>query len=283
MAEGPPRSLRVVHRVEALERTDGRLFIVLGVFDGLHRGHTYLLRVLRREAAQRRARSTVVTFDAHPDEVIAGRAPAVLCDPEERLVRFSRAGVDVVVVAHFDATVRETPYDAFVRQIAERVELAGFLMTPDAAFGYQRRGTPEAIATLGATLEPPFDVAVVPTLTLDGEPVRSSTIRAAIGAGDLATARKLLGRSVAVTGRVASVRDGVLDGPVVVFDLPPALPPVGRYRAAVEPAWSLDSEPSRARPRARNVIVENDRVVLEGSPDVAADARVRIAFRERIG
>jgi riboflavin kinase/FMN adenylyltransferase len=281
MAERPAHSLRVVHGVDALEHADGRLFVVLGVFDGLHRGHAYLLRVLRREAARRGARPTVLTFDAHPDEVIAGRAPAVLCDPDERLVRFARAGVDVVVVAHFDRTVRETPYDAFVRQIAERVELAGFLMTPDAAFGYERRGTAEAIAALGGTLEPPFDVAVVPTLTVDGEPVRSSTIRAAIAAGDLATARRLLGRSVAVTGRVRLAADSPRRAREVTFDLPPALPPDGRYRAGMEPAWSLDRGGGPVRPRIGQVVVEGDRVVIERVTAVAPDGRLRVAFRAR--
>ena len=56
-------------------------------------------------------------------------------------------------------------------------------MTPDAAFGYQRAGTPEALAALGVTRG--FDVVVVPPFELDGRPVRSSDVRAAIAAGDL--------------------------------------------------------------------------------------------------
>src|SRR5664279_3633402 len=80
----------------------GRLFFVIGAFDGLHRGHTYLLARLRTAAARYRARPAVLTFDHHPDEILVGAAPPVLCDPAERLVRFGRAGVDVVVVQHFD-------------------------------------------------------------------------------------------------------------------------------------------------------------------------------------
>ena len=59
-------------------------------------------------------------------------------------------------------------------------------MTPDAAFGFERRGTPDALAALGR--ERGFDVVVVPPFTLDGRAVRSSDIRAAIAAGDLAAA-----------------------------------------------------------------------------------------------
>ena len=60
-------------------------------------------------------------------------------------------------------------------------------MTPDAAFGFERRGTPEALAALGA--RDGFDVVVIPPFTLDGRPVRSTEIRAAIAAGDLEAAR----------------------------------------------------------------------------------------------
>src|SRR5450631_3501034 len=107
----------------------GRLFFVVGAFDGLHRGHTYLLARLRTAAARYRARPAVITFDHHPDEILVGAAPPVLCDPAERLVRFGRAGVDVVVVQHFDAALRLTPYTDFVAALRQRFDLAGFLMT----------------------------------------------------------------------------------------------------------------------------------------------------------
>jgi riboflavin kinase/FMN adenylyltransferase len=206
----------------------GPLFFVVGAFDGLHRGHGYLLAQLRAAAARHHARPGVITFDHHPDEILVGAAPPVLCDPAERLVRFGRAGVDVVVVQHFDAAVRMTTYQEFVAAISRRVELAGFLMTPDAAFGHERHGTPSALADLGGSSG--FAVDVVAPLELDGRPVRSTEIRAEIATGDLQGARRLLGRSVAVAGRIASGR--------VDFDLPVALPPPGGYRVEVEPAWA---------------------------------------------
>ena len=55
----------------------------------------------------------------------------------------------VTVVQHFDDALRRTPYDAFVERIRSRLTLTGFLMTPDAAFGFERRGTPVTLAALG--------------------------------------------------------------------------------------------------------------------------------------
>jgi riboflavin kinase/FMN adenylyltransferase len=217
----------VVPGIDALEPSHGPLFAVVGVFDGIHVGHAYLLRHLDDEAGARDARPAVITFDHHPDEVIVGAAPPLLVDPAERLRILGEAGAEIVVVQHFDAALRMTPYDAFIRRITDRVRLAGLLMTPDAAFGHERRGTPETLGALGAASDPPFEVVVVPPFTLDGHPISSSEIRRLVADGDLAGAARLLGRPYAVVGRPGS--DGML-----FFEMPVALPPAGEYPVAIE-------------------------------------------------
>lgn len=260
----------VVVGVDRLTPAHGRLYVVVGVFDGLHRGHRYLLTRLRRAAAAHHARPAVITFDAHPDEIVVGAAPPLLCDPDERLARLAGSGVEVCVVQHFDAALRMTEYDAFVARIAARVELAGFLMTPDAAFGHDRRGTPAALAALGERAG--FDVTVVDSLALDGRPVRSASIRSAIAAGDLATAGHLLGRPVAVSGDVDRDR--------LTFPVPVALPPAGRYRAMVEPAWT---PAGRVGPARRTVVeVDADRVNLAPGTGDQLGRRARVALGPRL-
>jgi riboflavin kinase/FMN adenylyltransferase len=221
--------MHVVQGVDALRPSLGPVFVVVGVFDGMHVGHAYLLEHLGVEARLRDARPTVITFDHHPDEVLMGRAPALLLDPDERLERLAAAGVAVTVVQHFDKALRETPYDRFIERIRERVELRGFLMTPDAAFGFERRGTPATVTELGA--RDGFDCVVVPPFTLDGEEVRSSAIRDAIVRGDLATAARLLGRPVTISGSTEEAADGRSR---LELKLPIALPPDGDYDVTVD-------------------------------------------------
>jgi riboflavin kinase/FMN adenylyltransferase len=239
----------------------GRLFVVVGVFDGLHLGHAYLLHRLREEAIRRAARSAVITFDHHPDEVLVGAAPPLLCDPEERLELLASAGVDVTVIQPFNETVRRIEFDAFVSMMAARVDLAGFLMTPDAAFGFERRGTPDALTELGRRMN--FDVVVVPPFELDGRPVRSSEIRAAIAAGDLPIAQRLLGRRFSVIGEATPGADGES---LVTFALPVALPSAGSYAASV-------TAPD-GRGRTCQVVVE----VAAVRVPVEARGRTRIEF-----
>ncbi len=221
--------MQVVHGVDGLTQEHGPGFVAIGVFDGLHLGHAYLLAHLVAESDARDARPTVITFDHHPDEVLTGKAPPLLLDPAERLERLADAGVAVTVVQHFDDTVRQTAFDTFVEQIRARIDLRGFLMTPDAAFGFERRGTPQALTELGQRLG--FDVVVVPPFTFDGRPVRSSDIRSAIGDGELARAAALLGRPVTLSG---IVDDAGPDGVGLRFELPVALPPAGEYPCVVE-------------------------------------------------
>jgi len=230
----------VVAGVETLRPEHGPMFAVIGVFDGLHRGHAYLLEHLVRGASARGARPSVITFDHHPDEVLTGSAPPLLLHPDERLERLAEAGIEVTVVQHFDEALRRTTYDAFIDTIRRRTKLAGLLMTPDAAFGYQRRGTPEALASLGAA--DGFDVVVIEPYAIDGAPVRSTEIRAAIAGGDLAAAERMLGRPVALRG--------TNNGGELTFDWPMALPPDGDY-------------PSRIEGRATTLTVDDGRPRLD--------------------
>jgi riboflavin kinase / FMN adenylyltransferase len=216
--------METVAGVDALRPEHGPIFAVIGVFDGLHQGHLYLLDHLVREALARDARPSVITFDHHPDEVLTGSAPPLLLHPDERLDRLAASGVEVTVVQPFDDAVRRTTYDDFIATIRRGTELAGMLMTPDAAFGFERRGTAEAVGALGAAEG--FEVVVIEPFMLDGAAVSSSEIRKAIGRGDLAAARRLLGRPVGLRGEL---RDGV-----GVFDWPMAMPPDGDYPCRVD-------------------------------------------------
>lgn len=226
----------VVPGIDGLRSELGRLYVVVGVFDGLHLGHLYLLGRLREEAARHGARPAVVTFDHHPDEILTGAAPPLLCDPAERLERLEAAGVAVTVVQHFDQALRMTPFDAFIKQIVARTAVAGFLMTPESAFGHERRGTPAAVGALGRELG--YVVTIIPSLDLDGRPVRSAEIRFDIASGDLNAAARLLGRPYAVVGEGEPVAGRVR----LAFPMPVALPPAGAYRALLEP--TLDGVPA---------------------------------------
>jgi tRNA pseudouridine55 synthase len=283
-AVDPAPETRLVAGLDALKAGDGPLFVVVGVFDGLHRGHAYLIEQLRREAAKRNARPAVITFDAHPEEILLGAAPPILCDPDERLARLAAAGVEVTVVQHFDRALRMTPYQDFVAMITRRTGLAGLLMTPDAAFGHERRGTPDALRALGR--EQGFEVVVIPPFQIAGREVRSSDVRALIAAGDLVGAGALLGRDYSVVGERSAVEQGSLADrrrEIVTFRLPVALPPAGVYRGRVEDAGqvtAVDGQDGATAALAAEILIpeETGWIEVRTETDVPDGSRLRVTF-----
>lgn len=212
-----------------------RLAVTVGVFDGLHRGHLRLLRHLVGAAGRWGAEPAVVTFEPHPDAVLLGAAPPLLCDPAERLARLEQAGVRHAVLQRFDPVFAAQTPEAFVDRLRRGRELAGLVMSPDSAIGRGRAGTPERLRELGR--ERGFRVDVVRPVERAGAMVSASRIRAALAAGRLPEARRMLGRDPAVTGRVVrgDARGRLLGYPTanLAFDAPVALPADGIYTVMV--------------------------------------------------
>ncbi len=140
-------------------------------------------------------------------------------------------------------------------------------MTPEAAFGYQRSGTPAALGALGQSRG--FEVVVVPPFEIDGRAVSSSQVRAAIAAGDLGGAARLLGRPHAVVGRAAEAGQGS----VLRFSLPVALPPDGTYRVSLAPGST--GVPDDASGHPADALVRAGAIDL---PDGHVEGRIRVAF-----
>jgi len=226
--------------------------VIVGAFDSVHRGHQRLLGALVDAARARHAAAAVVTFTPHPDVVLRGVAPLLLCDPAERDARFAALGVDVLVRHAFDREVAATPSETFVERLVAEGPLAALLMTRDSAFGKGRGGTLQSLPPVAARLG--VDLLEVPSVVLGGARVSDSRLRELVAGGRLATVRLLLGRRFAVVGTVVhgDGRGRELGYPTanLAFDQPVALPPDGIY--AVRTSWD-GRDPLHPRHRADGV------------------------------
>jgi riboflavin kinase/FMN adenylyltransferase len=217
-----------------------RMVAAIGVFDGVHRGHRAFIGRLVQEARLRDARSVLVSFQPHPAIVLRGTLPSVLCEPLERAARLAALGVDYLVVERFDTALAAQSAEDFVARLQAGRRLVALVMTTDSAFGRGRAGNPASMQALGATEG--FDVVQVGQHHSQGVVISSSRIRAAVEAGHLAEAARLLGRRYAVTGTVVhgDARGRALGFPTanLAFEAPVALPPDGIY--AVRVSWGGD-------------------------------------------
>jgi len=175
--------------------------LTIGNFDGVHRGHRAMLRRLIEAAEDLGLPPAVLTFYPPPREFFAkGAAPPRLSSVRTKLEQFAACGVARVHVARFDArlaalTAIEFIEAVLVRQLRTRWVLVG----DDFRFGRGRAGD---LALLRASART-FSVEAMATVSVAGERVSSTAIRAALAKGELEHAAQLLGRPYSITGRVA--------------------------------------------------------------------------------
>jgi riboflavin kinase/FMN adenylyltransferase len=181
----------------------GKACITVGTFDGVHRGHQGVISLMRKTADAQGLRVVVVTFDPHPQIVLAkpGREPlALLTTIEERCERLAHVGVDEVVVIPFTHEFAQTPAESFIRQLVSTIDVQHFFIGHDHAFGKDRGGNEELLRHLGVELG--FDVERIPPLETDGLVVSSTLVRAALKSGDVEAAIAMLGRPYELRGTV---------------------------------------------------------------------------------
>ena len=177
--------------------------ITVGTFDGVHRGHQGVISYMRRMADAEGLRVVVVTFDPHPQIVLArpDREPlALLTSIEERCERLSNVGVDDVVVIPFTTEFAQTPADEFVRELVSFIDVQHFFIGHDHAFGKNRGGNEELLRHLGAELG--FYVERIPPLETEGIVVSSTLVRKTLKSGDVELAASMLGTPYIVRGTV---------------------------------------------------------------------------------
>lgn len=176
--------------------------VALGNFDGFHLGHQAVVgQAVERARAEGRP-AIVATFDPHPARFFRPDSPPFrLTSLNQRERLFGAAGADAMLVFRFDAALAATTPEAFVRLLVEGMGAAGVVTGADFTFGKGRGGSVATLAEWSVALD--FAVkAVEPVTDAEGLPVSSSRIRAALHAGDCATATRLLTRPFAIEGEV---------------------------------------------------------------------------------
>ena len=176
--------------------------LALGNFDGFHLGHQAVVgRAVQRGAHERRP-VIVATFDPHPVRWFKPDvAPFRLTSLDQRERLFAQTGADAMLVFAFDGTLAATSAEEFIeRLLAERIGAAGVVTGGDFTFGAKRGGNARVLAELGPAHG--IIAETVAPVMLDGEPVSSSRVREALGAGDPGRATRLLTRPFAIQGVV---------------------------------------------------------------------------------
>jgi riboflavin kinase/FMN adenylyltransferase len=206
--------------------------LTIGVFDGVHLGHKYLLGHLVARAREKGCLSGVVTFKTHPEKVLKRRDTLPwICTLEERVRLLKEVGIDVVVPVTFTRNVAGLTAREFVLLLKKYLRMCDLVLGSDFALGKHRQGDPAHLRKIGEELD--FRVEVVKPARLDDEVISSSAIRRLLTEGDLLKVEEMLGRHFSLGGTVVQGdrRGHTLGFPTANLEVQPeqALPRDGIY------------------------------------------------------
>jgi riboflavin kinase/FMN adenylyltransferase len=198
--------------------------ITVGMFDGVHKGHQYLMGCLKEAAARQGFASGVITFTNHPRSVMRPdvRVP-LLTTPEDRLRLISEQGVDLVVPLSFTPDLSYLRAREFVELLRETLNMRGLVVGPDFAFGYQREGTAELLTQLGKEMD--FTMEVVKPVKFEDRIVSSTAVRACVQGGEMEDAAWMLTRPFILAGFVVEgdQRGRQIGFPTANVDIEPSI------------------------------------------------------------
>jgi riboflavin kinase/FMN adenylyltransferase len=206
---------------DATELPPAERAVAIGTFDGVHLGHRAVVEATKATGL----RSTVVTFDPHPREVL-GYEVHLLCTAERRIELIEELAPDDLLVVEFTPELARLSPEDFVRLHLDPLGTRVVVVGENFRFGRGRSGDPDLLRSLG------FEVRHVRMV----EGVSSSLIREGLRAGDVGAAARMLGRPHELEGTVVSgdARGGTLGFPTANLAVPPSLlvPAYGIYAGA---------------------------------------------------
>ncbi len=173
----------------------------IGVFDGVHRGHQYLIQQMVKSAQEVHKSTVVVTFYPHPAVVLRKiEMPYYLTSNEERAELLGNLGVDYVVTIPFSIEISRLDARNFMQMLVKHLGLHKLFTGHDFALGCNREGNVKRLREIGNELG--YKVKEIPPIDFNGEVISSSLIRTLISNGEVEKAARLLGRLYSLSGEV---------------------------------------------------------------------------------
>src|SRR5467141_4694253 len=194
--------MEILRSIPELSRLPGPLFLAIGVFDGMHLVHQAVISTSAEHARTVNGTPVVVTFDPHPEKILRpDKAPHLLTATPHKIALIRALGVRHLLIISFDKHFAATEPEDFVEQLVQHSKpLHEICVGHEWSFGKNRRGNLQLLKKLGAVFD--FEVVGIPPVSVNGQPVSSTTIRKAIEEGDLPKAAAMLGREYTILGTV---------------------------------------------------------------------------------
>ncbi|MEL6380711.1 MAG: bifunctional riboflavin kinase/FAD synthetase [Pseudomonadota bacterium] len=204
----PPQNPIGVITTRSNPTSDSPVCAAIGNFDGVHRGHQYLIDETRRFATRHNLVTGIVLFEPHPRRYFQPNTPAfLLTEPAQRDALLRAHSVEVIHALTFSAALATLSAEQFVHDILlGQLSLKAIVVGDEFRFGKDRAGDAAMLATLAREKNVPVKIItpLAPDSTSVGPPekIGSSGVRVALEAGDIAGANAMLGHVWTVCGPI---------------------------------------------------------------------------------
>lgn len=191
----------IIRRLEDLEPGPTSV-VTVGVFDGVHIGHQTVMRLVKADAEERKARAVAVTFDRLPEEIVSPSSTTpYITTLDQKLELIAQQGIDLAVVLPLGRELLDMPAEDFVCDLLHhRLRTVQLVVGTNFVFGKGRAGNLDLLRQMGQTLG--FKVLGMSPIKLDGSLVSSTVIRRLIANGNIDRANEMLGHPFVLQGEV---------------------------------------------------------------------------------
>lgn len=196
--------MQLIRQAADLKTAGKKVCLAIGVFDGVHLGHQQIIRQTLADARQHDGLALVVTFDSHPNAIVApDREPPLIYPLPQKIRAIESLGADALLLIEFTRAFSEQSGDTFIRGLARNLgRIQSICVGADFVFGHKRSGNVSLLRQLGSELN--FHVHGMAALALDNAVVSSTRIRSAIQSADFDAASQMLGRAYSISGPVVA-------------------------------------------------------------------------------
>lgn len=178
------------------------LALSLGMFDGVHLGHQYILKELTNKGQENDYETAVLTFWPHPRFVFNPNDDLKLLNTiEEKTQLIEKLGIDNLFLKEFDEDFRNLTGEEFVRQILiDQLNVKYLVVGYDHSFGKNKSGNFQLLETFSQELD--FEVEQMEAINIHNKTISSTKIRTALQEGKIIEANEMLGYYYPISGKV---------------------------------------------------------------------------------
>ena len=227
----------LVHNLNDLCKPNRKTIVTIGNYDGIHKGHIFLLKKLTKLAKDNQLDSVLVTFNPHTKSVISKSDFKVITTFEDKIVIADKLNIDFLCEIEFNDSIKKLSYKEFIEIIINKYNPSIILIGYDNKIGKNRIGTYEVLKE--HLNETDIEVLKCEEYNSDNFKVTTTNVKNNIDKYNIILANKLLGRKYSIKGKVIKgERNGKKIGfptaNIKINSFEQLIPPNGVYSVTLE-------------------------------------------------